>query len=328
MQSLRSLKSREVLRNPIMWGVGVLVVATTIGLVLAMIYISPPGQRIVTFYTDDAASLRPGDQVRMAGITVGAVKDLSLEPNQVRVRARVDDDAFVGDQSQVQVRMLTVVGGYYVNIDSVGSTLLGAIPIPRERVTMPYSLIRALSDTTKISEDVKPSPINESLNRIQQGLTGKNVEALSAVVDAGNSLMSTIERQRGQVTAILDMSDEYIRALTNYREELAQLVRKVSIVAQALDLYSKGFAGALDGLGDAVLALKPIGDFYENHRVEFIEKVRDYQHRVRLFVERNGVTVRLLHRFQNLFNRILNAQNASPGLLATDLCIPVPGSPC
>jgi phospholipid/cholesterol/gamma-HCH transport system substrate-binding protein len=45
-------------------------------------------------------------------------------------------------------------------------------------------------------------------------------------------------------------------------------------------------------------------------------------------VARNGLTVRGVPRLQNLFNRIFDAQNAPPGLLASDLCIPVPGAPC
>ena len=61
---------------------------------------------------------------------MGTVKDLSLETDQVRVRASVDRDAFVGDQSQFEVRMLTVVGGYYVTINSLGDVPLGSRPIP------------------------------------------------------------------------------------------------------------------------------------------------------------------------------------------------------
>ena len=70
------------------------------------------------------------------------------------MRASVDRDAFVGDQSQIQVRMLTVVGGYYVTIVPLGNAPLGTRAIPKERVTMPYSLMQALTDTTKITENV------------------------------------------------------------------------------------------------------------------------------------------------------------------------------
>jgi phospholipid/cholesterol/gamma-HCH transport system substrate-binding protein len=326
---MQSLKSAKVLRNPVTWGAGALVFATIFAMVLAYIYYNTPGQsKIVAFYTDDAASIRVGDEIRMAGIAVGKVVDLSLEANQVLVKARVNDDAFVGDQSQIDVRMLTVVGGYYVNLASIGNTPLGANTIPLARVTMPYSLVRALTDTTKITQNVNTTPVKESLNRIQQGLTGTNVAVVSTVINAGNALMSTVERQRGEVTKILNLSDEYILALSNYRDKFAQLARKVSILTQTLVLYNNGFSNTIDGLGEVLLALKPVGDFYEGHRVEFVEKVRNNLEKGRLFVERNGLTIRALKRVQNLFDRVLDAQNAEPALMATDLCIPIPGSAC
>jgi phospholipid/cholesterol/gamma-HCH transport system substrate-binding protein len=316
------------LRNPTTWGAGVLALAAVIGLVTALLYISPLGQKTVTFYTDDAASLTPGDQVRIAGITVGTVKNLVLESDRVRVNARVDATAFVGDKSQVQVRMLTVVGGYYVTIVSLGEAPLGAKPIPADRVTMPYNLMRTLADATKITDNVSTKPINESLNQIQAGLSGTNTESLSAAIDAGNSLMSAISRQRGQVSAILNMSDEYLESLTGFREELKQMVLKVALVEQTLTLYGKGFAGTLDGLGKILVGLRPVGVWYRKHRPEFLEKVRSWEQRGRLFLDRNGLTIRSLHRIQDKINRILDAQDGRPELLATDLCIPVPGSAC
>ena len=305
-----------------------LALAAVISLVTALLYISPPGQKTVTFYTDDAASLTAGDQVRIAGITVGTVKDLALERDRVRVNARIEDTAFVGDKSQVQVRMLTVVGGYYVTIVSLGQAPLGTKPISADRVTMPYNLMRTLADATKITNDVNTKPINESLNQIQAGLTGTNTESLSAVIDAGNSVMSTISRQRGQVSAILKMSDEYLESLSGFREELKQMVLKIALVEQELTLYGKGFAGTLDGLGQILVGLRPVGLWYRGHRAEFLEKVRSWEQRGRLFLDRNGLTIRSLHRIQDKISRILGAQDDRPELLATDLCIPVPGSPC
>jgi virulence factor Mce-like protein len=319
----------KLLRNSTFWGVAALVLVAVLALIAAAINVSPPGQKTVTFYTDDAAAVHPGDTVRIAGITVGKVKDLSIEPNQVKVRATVDHDAFVGDQSQIQVRMLTVVGGYYVNLVSLGRKSLGATPIPVDRVTMPYSLMRALADSTKITERINPKPIRESLDQIQEGLTGTNVQTLSAVIDAGNALTSTIERQRGQVTAILNLSDEYIESLRGFTGELKTLVSKLSILEQTLVLYGKGFAAGLKGLGDVTNAfLRPLGEFWVNHREEFIEKVRDWQDRVTRWKDNDSRIIPRLRRIRNKIQRMLDAQNAPPELLATDLCIPMAGSPC
>lgn len=322
------MQPMKVLRRPITWGVTALAILITVAVAAAVLYISPPGQKSLIFYTDDAASIRPGDEVRVAGITVGAVKDLSLEADRVRVKALVDRTVFVGDKSQIQVRMLTVVGGYYVNLVPLGENPLAANPIPLERVIMPYNLMRTLTDATKLTSNINPKPINESLNEIQTGLKGDNLESLTAVINAGNTLMSTIDRQRGQVTAMLNVTDEYIQSLSNYRERLRELIRKVAIIEQTLVLYSKGFSAALDGVGKMILGLKPIFDFYTNHRDDFLDRVREWQHRARLWIEHNGLIVRVLTRVRDHIERVLDTQNAVPELLATDLCIPVPGNAC
>jgi phospholipid/cholesterol/gamma-HCH transport system substrate-binding protein len=322
------VQSLKLLRHPTVWGGAALVLAAVIGLVAAWLYVSPPGQKTVTFYTTDAASVHGGDQVRIAGIPVGKIKDLTLEPDRVRVRARVNGSALVGDRSQVEVRMLTVVGGYYVTIVPLGDTPLGAKAIPQERVRMPYNLMQTLADSTKITDNLAAKPLKESLDQLQHGLSGDNVQSVSAVIDAGNSLMSTIERQRGQVTEILNFSDEYIQSLNNFGDGLRQLVRKVSIAEQTLDLYSKEFGDTLLEFGHLFDELSPISYFYVNHRDKFLEKVRDWLERARMWAEQNGVIIRGVRLVRNKIERVLNAQNAAPELLATDMCMPVPGSPC
>jgi phospholipid/cholesterol/gamma-HCH transport system substrate-binding protein len=317
-------------RSPMFWGVAALVMATVIGMVVAWVYVSPPGQQIVTFYTDDAASISPGDTVRIAGIIVGKVKDLSIEPDQVRVRASIDRDAFVGDQSQVQVRMLTVVGGYYVTIDSLGDAPLGSRPIPLNRVTMPYSLIRTLADSTKITNNVATQPISESMNQVQQGLTGTNTDALTELLNAGNAISRTMERQRGQLSSILEMSNEYISKLNNNRELLEYLLKRVAILEETLVLYGEGFAQAFDGLGEIGHRLESITAFYMPHREDFLARVRGGLNELQAIADRNGVIVRVLRRIRGRMESTLAAQDngTPPELLATDLCFPTEGSRC
>ncbi|MGV0642709.1 MlaD family protein [Mycolicibacterium sp. XJ2546] len=316
-------------RNPMLWGVVALAMVAVLAVTAAAVYVRPPGQKLVVFYTDDAAAVQRGDDVRMAGISVGKVASLKLEANQVKVLATVDETAFVGDQSQVQVRMLTIVGGYYVNLVSLGDEPLGQKAIPAARVTMPYSLMRTLADTTKVSEQMNPRPIRESLDRVQAGLQGTNVDAMTAAIDAGNALTATIDRQRGQISAILNLSDEYITELSGYRDQLKELVSKISILEQTLVLYSKGFAQSLKGLGDIADAiLVPYGKFWINHREDFIQKIREWEDRIRRWVENNSRIVPRLRRVRDKIERVLDAQNALPELLATDVCIPMPGSPC
>lgn len=324
MQQVRLIHSQGFL------GLVAVAIVTIVSVVLAFLYISPPSQRIVSFYTDDAASVRPGDTVRIAGVVVGTVKDLSLEPNQIRVQAKVSRDAYVGDQSQVQVRMLTVVGGYYVAIIPLGNSPLVDRPIPKQRVTMPYSLIQALTDTTKVTERVTPKPIMESIDQLQQGLRGNNIDSVTAILNAGNSIADTLDAQRGQLSKILQISDEYIDTLTNYRDRLQDYIRKIAIIQASLVLYGKAFGDAILGLGATIQSLKPVVDAYYTHRADFLEKVRGILGELRTIQSRNGLMVRLLGRIHDRMERALDRQNnfIRPELLATDICIPIHGSPC
>lgn len=318
------------LRSPLFWGVLTITMTTVIGLVVGWVYIAPPHRQLVTFYTDDVASVRAGDSVRVAGIDVGEVKRISLEPQQVRVQLSVKDDVFIGDQTQVDVRMLTVVGGYYVTLLPLGDLPLGHHPIPVDRVTTPYSLIRTLSDATKITTQVAPRPINESLNQIQRGLTGSNTEILAKVLDAGNSVSAVLERQRGELTNILEMSNEYLMTMNVNRALIEHLISRAAILEETLVLYGKGFAGSLMGLRKIVDDIYPVIPFYMEHRQDFLARVRGILGEIQAVADRNGLVVRVLRRIRGRAQATLDAQNAGTPteLLATDLCFPIEGSRC
>jgi glutamate dehydrogenase/leucine dehydrogenase len=116
--------------------------------------------------------------------------------------------------------------------------------------------------------------------------------------------------------------------LSNYRGQLQQLIEKISILEQTLVLYGKGFAGALQGMGNVMQGIGTVGVFYMNHRDKFLAKFIHWQQIVRTWADRSGLVVRILRRTRNRMERTLDAQNAPPELLATDLCIPLPASPC
>jgi len=318
------------LRSTLLWGVVAIALTTIIALVVAWVYISPPHRQLVTFYTDDVASVRAGDSVRVAGIDVGEVKRISLEPQRALVQVSVKNDVFVGDQTQVDVRMLTIVGGYFVTLLPLGDRPLGRRPIPIERVTMPYSLIRALSDATKITDQVAARPINESLNQIQQGLAGNNTEILAKILDAGNGVSEVLERQRGELTNILEMSNEYLETMNGNRELLEHLISRAAILEETLVLYGEGFGAAIAGLGKIVDDIFPVVPFYMTHRQDFLARVRGILGEIQAIADRNGVVVRVLRRIRGRMQTTLDAQNSGtpPELLATDLCFPIEGSRC
>ena len=237
-------------------------------------------------------------------------------------------DVFVGDRSQIQVRMRTVVGGHYTAIVSLGDTALGTEPIPADRVTLPYNLVRTVTDATRLTDQVAAGSVHDTLDRVADGLRGDNAHTFATVLDAGNALTAAIDRQRGQLSTILHVSDEYLDALRGHTAELRAMLQKVSIIEATLVVYAEGFGRALAGMGDVLDGLNPVGQFYAGNSASFIEKVRNWQEIVATWAERSGLVVRGLRRVRDKLDRVLDAQNARPVLLATDLCIPLPDRAC
>jgi virulence factor Mce-like protein len=321
-------------RRQYIWGAAGLAVFAIICLIAGLLYITPPGKRLVEFYTDDAISVHSGDTVRIAGIVVGKVTGLSLEANRVKVQASVDKEAFVGDQSQVQVRMLTVVGGYYVTIVSLGDKSLGRTAIPEERVTMPYSLIQVLSDTTKVTEHVAPMPIADSINQVQQGVTDTNSDVLAELLSAGNNLTDSLQRQRGQISSILEMSNEYVERLNDNQQLVEYMISRLAVIEESLMLYQKGFFGSIAKFGEVLRRLEgPLGT-YMDHRTEWLQRLQGIQNEYQAIADRtgnsSGYLQRILRRLRWRMEVSVDQQDADtrPELLATDLCIPIEGSPC
>jgi hypothetical protein len=75
-------------------------------------------------------------------------------------------------------------------------------------------------------------------------------------------------------------------------------------------------------------AVVPLGVFYTKHRDKFLTKFIHWQQVVRTWADRSGLVVRILRRTRDRMERTLGSQDAPPELLATDLCIPLPESPC
>ncbi len=165
--------------------------------------------------------------MRVAGISVGTVTELELEPDHVRLTFTVDRDVFVGRESSLDVRMLTIVGGHYIALQPAGDQPLGDQPIPADRVRLPYSLNQVFQDAIRPLDAVDGGSVNESLT-----LSGAALEAapdsVRQVVEGLTSFADILDRQSDQVSEALAVVEEYSGALEQTKAQLARFVVSVN----------------------------------------------------------------------------------------------------
>ena len=82
--------------------------------------------------------------MRVAGVSVGKVSDVTLEGTHVRVDFDVDS-TWIGDQSTAAIKIKTLLGQKYLAIDPLGDKSLDpGTAIPLTRTTAPYDVTTAL----------------------------------------------------------------------------------------------------------------------------------------------------------------------------------------
>jgi phospholipid/cholesterol/gamma-HCH transport system substrate-binding protein len=113
----------------------------------------------------DVSGLEPGDLVKVAGVRVGQVDDLSMEAgNRVRVHFHVRDDQHLTDQTRLLVRYENLLGDRYVELTQPadeGNHLAPGATIPMSMTTPALDLDVLLNGFRPLFQGLSPEQVND-----------------------------------------------------------------------------------------------------------------------------------------------------------------------
>ena len=317
--------------NDMLLGASAALVAIVVLAGAALYYLHPPGRKTVVFETTDAASISVGQDVRVAGVSIGKVTKVEIESTTVRVEAEVESDAFIGSDSTVDVRMLTPVGGYAITIVPNGVAPLGDNVIPVENVTVPYSISEVLQAAPHVTDEVDGTVINANIGQVADALES-NSTSFTSIVNGMNSITTVLDHQRDQVRTIMNLSAEYLSAFNGDREFVFELIRKAEIVLGTYNSTSAGFNEAYHRLGDVVMRIQSLERFYLGHSDEILAAVNQLRTSVAEYQETLGPATDRLLALKSQLEAWLGPDGLKTitggDLLASQVCVPIPGRTC
>ncbi|WP_235675375.1 MlaD family protein [Mycobacteroides abscessus] len=223
------VEERRDRRRQLILGIAGLLVVAIAMVASAVIYFVPLGKQTYIAQASETGSIKVGDQVRVAGIVVGAVRSVQLQDDSVKISFTVNRDVFVGSQSTLEIRLLTPVGGHYVTVMPAGSIPLGTNIIPAERVKLPYNLGRALQDAIRPVKAINADSLHKNLAAIADALD-KQPGAVRATGEAIASVVGILNRQNADVRRSLDIADEYLNLLARSRGIIGELLTKIGMM--------------------------------------------------------------------------------------------------
>ena len=198
----------------------------------------------------DASRLEPGDTVRIAGLRVGTVGDVSLQADRkVLIKFDTDRNIKLTTGTKAAIRYLNLVGDRYMElVDTPDSTKIlpaGAqIPVDRTAPALDLDLLLG------------------GLKPVIQGLNPQDVNALTG------SLIQILQGQGGTLESLFSKTSSFTNSLADNNQVIEQLIEDLKNTLDTLSKDGDEFSGAIDRLDKLVHGLSqdrdPIGTAIES----------------------------------------------------------------
>lgn len=193
----------------------------------------------------EAGGLVAGNEVKIAGFTVGSVTDVSLDHGEAIVTFTVDSTVSLGSQTTAHIRTGTLLGERILALNSAGSSTMAPVErIPVSRTSSPYSLTDVVSDLTANLAGTDTRSINQSLDLLattidqiapQLSPTFDGLTRLSRSVNNRNETVAKLLEHAADVTGILSERTNDVNALIlNANDLTAVLVERRQVIVNLL----------------------------------------------------------------------------------------------
>lgn len=244
---MTSPQTRDLRRTTVKVGIFVAVMLLLTGALFAIFaqYRGGVDNRYSAVF-EDASSLRSGDSVRVAGVRIGTVNSVRLQPdNSVIVGFGADRNIVLTSGTKAAVRYLNLVGDRYLElVDAPGSA----------QIFPPGSRIPA--DRTMPALD-----LDLLLGGLKPFVRGLNPQAVNALT---NSLIQVLQGQDGNLESLFAKTSAFSTALVDNQQTVQQLVDNLDTVLATIAKDGDKFSGAVDKLQQFITGLAsdrdPIGN--------------------------------------------------------------------
>ena len=186
---------------------------------------------------NDASRIKAGDSVRVAGVRVGTVNDVSLQPDKkVVVKFDADKSIALTEGTKAAVRYLNLVGDRYLElVDGPGSAKRlpagGQIGVSHTAPALDLDLLLG------------------GLKPLIHGLNPRDVNALSS------ALLEVFQGEGATLQSLFNKSSSFTNTLADNDQTIENLIDNLNVVAATLNKDGGQFSGAIDKLEKLVTGL-------------------------------------------------------------------------
>ncbi|GHJ99720.1 ABC transporter substrate-binding protein [Streptomyces sp. Y2F8-2] len=208
----------------------------------------------------EAGGLKPGDEVRIAGVKVGKVEGVDLDGDHVKVTFKIKGDPAMGTATTAAIRVKTILGAKYLALYPKGPGRLkpgGEIPIGR--TVSAYDVVQAFSDLTTTTEKVDTQRLAKAMDTISTTFQDSPAEVkasiqglsrISRTIASRDQALGDLLKHANGVTGVLAEHTKDFSALVKDGDQLFQEISKRREAIHTLLKSSAALGIELSGLVD------------------------------------------------------------------------------
>jgi phospholipid/cholesterol/gamma-HCH transport system substrate-binding protein len=237
------------------------------------------GQHEYKAIFSSASLLTKGDDVRVAGVSVGDVTGVKIhDRDQAEVTFKVQDDVPITDTTHAEIRFLNLVGDRYMALDpgrTPGQRLATGSTIPVSRTEPALNLTELFNGFQPLFQALQPPEVNDlsmNLVRVLQGEGGTIGGLMSHTASLTNALADR-DQLIGQVidnlSAMLKTVDDRHQQLSELIVQLRGWLGKVSADRKAIGTSISNLSSLTANLADLLTQSRPYlkGDIAQLRRM-------------------------------------------------------------
>ncbi|MFP8904786.1 MCE family protein [Streptomyces atacamensis] len=214
-------------RNPLTVGaVGLTVIALLVGAAFNAddLPLIGGGERYSAAFSE-AGGLRPGAEVRIAGVKAGKVDAVELDGDHVKVSFRVEDGPELGDRTGASIRVKTILGAKYLALEPAGpGRLEPGSEIPLDRTVPAYDVVEAFSDLTTTTEEVDTERLADALDTVSATFEDSPAE-VRASIKGLSKISRTVASRDAELRELLKNASGVSGVLADRAEDFTTLVK-------------------------------------------------------------------------------------------------------
>lgn len=221
-----------------MVGFGVVAVLVTLTILATIRPIGTGGDETrFTAELTSASRLEPGDDVRVAGVRVGQVEQVSVTDDALaRVVFSVAADLPVTERTRVEIRYLDLAGNRYVALVDPGTPAPEQPAdevIPPARTSPALDLDDLLDGFKPLLVALAPEDVNNLTLDIVRTLQGDGGTVRHLLARTA-SLTTGLARRDQLITSVIDNLDTSVGAVSAHQGQLRQLVHGLRVLTSGL----------------------------------------------------------------------------------------------